>query len=93
MIDLMNGSALELPYNFFDYSLLTTGWIAVILYGYAIKYYKGSKSDTKRAHLLLGFHVIAALFIFAWRIGQNPLLLPIILFNRVVDGSITRQVF
>lgn len=90
MLDLRSRSALELPYNSFDYALLTTGWFAVISFGYAIRHCKGAKSDSVRAHLLLAVHVLVALLIFAWRVNQNPLLLPIVLLQRVFDGTVTR---
>ena len=90
MIDV-KGAALDLPYNSFDWSLLTTGWLTVILFGYTIRHVKGQKSDSTRAHLLLVGHLICALLVFAWRIGQNPFNLPLILFERVFSGSLTRS--
>lgn len=90
MIDLKTGAAVDYPYNSFDYALLTTGWLTVILFGYAIRHFKGVKSNSTRAHLLLAVHLVVALLIFAWRIDQSPVLLPILLTQRVFDGSTTR---
>lgn len=88
----IDGAALDLPYNSFDYALLTTGWFAVISFGYAIRYVKGKKSDLARAHLLLLAHIVGALLIFAWRIDQSPVALPLLLLQRVFVSSVTRSV-
>jgi uncharacterized membrane protein len=86
----VDGVALDLPYNSFDYALLTTGWFAVVSFGYAIRHVKGKKSDPVRAHLLLLAHVVGALLVFAWRIDQSPLVLPLLLLQRVFVNSVTR---
>jgi dolichol kinase len=86
----IKADAVDLPYNLFDWKLLTTGWITVIFYGYAIRHVHGCKSNSARAHVLLLIHIASALLFFSWRIERNPLILPILLLQRVFDGSITR---
>ncbi|KAI6222663.1 Dolichol kinase [Aphelenchoides besseyi] len=91
--------SVDLPYNRFDWTLLTTGWSMVILYGYVLRHVNrmeitkdhrpslsGNVTNTNAsrvANLLLGIHVLIGLILFAWRIEANPLAVPLLLIYRI----------